>query len=215
MATQLIFRKVILFLSLILPLLGVAYATGAERLTVSEQRVAVKNNFVTNLLKLRQSLLDKHAVTNKTRTGGYANYPDYYLEETSFYKNTDRVLSVVQREKANPENLHALEVYLYDAQDRVMRDYSASFLPNAHNAPVQTLISLHIYNGKYHAFRTFDAFGTRLYERCERGDEILMQFDADAIEDRLHGANSPANTELYQSCFKNLAEAANEYLTPH
>jgi hypothetical protein len=206
--------KIVIVLYVLVMLLGVATADGAERLHASQQRVAIKNSFVANLLKLHQLLLDKHPVTKKTRSGGYANFPDFYLEETYLFKDSDRVLSVVQHEKTNPENLHSLEVYLHDEHGRVIRDYSASYLPNARSAPVQTLISLHVYNGDYHAFRTFDAFGTRIYERCEQGDTIVMQFDEDAIEDILHGASSPANAEPYQSCFKNLAETASEYLIP-
>lgn len=207
--------KIVIVLYMFVMLLGVATADGAERLQASQSRVVVKNSFVTNLLKLQQQLLNQHAVTKKSRLGGYANYPDFYLEDTYFYKDTDRVLSVVQHEKANPENLHSLDVYLYDEQGRVIRDYSASYLPNARNAPVQTLISLHVYHGDYHAFRTFDAFGTRIYERCEQGDTILLQFDEEAGDDIRHVNSTHANADLYQTCFKNLAETASEYLIPH
>ena len=207
-------RRIVIAATVFLLSITAASVSGAERLTVSQQRVAVKNNFVTNLLKLQQQLLDTHPVTRQTRTGGYATHPDFYLEETYFYKDTDRILSVIQHEKANPENLHALEVYLYDEQGRVIRDYSVSYLPDARNAPVQTLVSLHVYNGDYHAFRTFDAFGTHIYERCEQGDNILMNFDEAAIEELHHDSKPQVNTELYQTCFKNLATTAGQYLTP-
>lgn len=206
--------KIVIIFTLTTIFFGAATAHGAERLQASQQRVTVKNNFVTNLLKLQHQLLAEYPVTKKSRTGGYANHPDFYLEETYYHKDTDRVLSVVQLEKANPENLHSLEVYLYDERGRVIRDYGATYLPGARNAPIQTLISLHVYNSDYHAFRTFDAFGARIYERCEQGDNILMNLDEAAIEDLHHGPSPPANTELYQTCFKNLAESAGQYLKP-
>ncbi len=202
-------------LCVVLSLFATIQGVDADTLHVSQQRINVKNDFVANLVKLQQQEIAKQSVNKRTRTGGYANYPNFYLEDTYFYKNTDRVLSVVQYEKLSPDNLHSIEVHLYDHQGRVVRDYSASYLPNARKAPVQTLISLHVYNGDYHAFRTFDAFGTRLYERCEQGDSIAMHLDEEAIADIIHGSSSVAKTDLYQACFKNLAETATEYLIPH
>ena len=207
-------HKNIIQLNVLLMLLVINKVVYAERLHASQPRIDVKNEFVAKLVTLQLHEITNQPVVKQSRTGGYANYPDFYLEDTYLYKGTDRVLSVVQHEKLSPENLHSIEVYRYDQQGRVIRDYSASFLPNARKAPVQTLISLHVYNGDYHAFRTFDAFGTRIYERCEQGDTVVMHFDEEAIENMMDGSSSVAKTDLYQACFKNLALTAGAYLTP-
>ncbi|MBI3560729.1 MAG: hypothetical protein HY080_03340 [Gammaproteobacteria bacterium] len=198
--------------SLLLLLVMVAQA---EPLRVDSKRVMIKNTFAQNLLKLNAELLAQHKIRKQTRVGGYANYPEFYLEDSNYDANTGKLISVVQWEKQQPTNLHSLEVYLYDAQGRVIRDYLTSYLPNARHAPVQNLISLHVYNGDYHAFRTFDAFGVRTYERCEKGSEIVLQLDEDEIHDAIKNHSQQLDSEPYLTCFKHLEVAADKYLIPN
>ena len=123
-------------------------------------------------------------------------------------------------ERENPKQLHSIEVFVHDKQGRVIRDYTAAYLPNYHNAPTQTLISLHRYNGSLHAFRSFDASGYRIIERCTgtlKGKEIDFLLDEDEIAVALEDAyinKGPTVTAEYKSCFGDLQQEIGEYITP-
>jgi len=122
--------------------------------------------FANNTLALHHKLISSIKVQKKTRVGGYADLPDFYIENAYYDAKTHKLVSQVQWEKANPVMLHTIQVNIYDNSGRVTRDYAAAYLPDYHRSPTQTLISLHNYNGQLHAFRTFDASGFRIVEGC-------------------------------------------------
>jgi len=169
--------------------------------------------FAENTLALHHKLISEVPVVKKTKLGGYADLPNFYIEKTYTNAKTNKLISRVQWEKANPKQLHTIEVYLYDDKGRVTRDFTAAYLPSYHSAPTQTLISLHNYNGDLHAFRTFDASGYRIVERCTghyHGKEVNLLLDEDEIAD----GSPEMQTAEYKACFDGVQEKAGKYLIP-
>ncbi len=93
------------------------------------------NSFADALYKLHQTQISKITYTTKTTRGGYPDNPDYYVETHYFDKVSGRLLSRVLREASDNEKIHVVEVFIYDQQGKVMRDYSAAYLPIHRNAP--------------------------------------------------------------------------------
>ncbi len=188
----------------------------AETLKEDNVHVRTWNAFARNLEALHHRLTDGvEGIEVKTSVGGYAGRPKFYREEDYYLEG--RLVSRVQRESANPDNLHAIEVYIHDDQGRVIRDYAAAFLPHYRNAPVQTLITLHRYNGDLHAFRSFDASGYRIVERCDGtldGRDVQILLDEDEIDDAIGDPDGIMATPEYKACFGDLAEKAGKHLMP-
>jgi hypothetical protein len=193
--------------------MGTVYA--AEPMKQDNQHIRTWNRFAEQVYQLHLQLTEAPGISKQTRFGGYAQMPEFYREER-FYRG-DRLLSKVQWEKDNPEQLHAIEVFIHDDQGRVIRDYIAAYLPNYRNAPVQTLISLHHYHDQLHAFRSFDASGYRVIERCTgnlNGQSVNLLLDEDEIYAALNDPQGIMVTEAYQACFGDLPTEAGKYLTP-
>ena len=113
--------------------------------------------------------------------------------------------------------MHSVEVFVHDDEGRVIRDYIAAYLPTYRNAPTQTLISLHRYQDQLHAFRTFDASGYRIIERCTgslKGREVNLLLDEDEIAEALGDPGSIMASDEYRACFGNLQAEAGKYLQP-
>ena len=194
-------------------LMGTAYA--AEPMKEDNQHVRSWNAFADNVYQLHQKLSQVDGVSTKTRIGGYAGMPEFYREER-FYIG-ERLISKVQWEKAQENVLHSIEVFIHDDQGRVIRDYIAAYLPTYRNAPTQTLISLHRYHDQLHAFRTFDASGYRIIERCIgqlEAREVNILLDEDEIDAALGDPNSIMASAEYQACFGDLQVEAGKYLLP-
>ena len=175
------------------------------------------NQFANDVLGLHKQLTKKLPVSKTTKLGGYAGDPDYYIQETYTHKKNGKLISIVQWEKATPKNLHAIEVYVRDKQGRVLRDYSAAYLPDYRNAPTQTLVSIHKYNGDLHAFRTYEANGDRIVERCTgklKDQEINFILDEDEIAHAEAGMTDVMEQADYKACFKGFPVEAGKYVTP-
>lgn len=189
----------------------------AEETTLREQpeKVAAWNRFARQLETLHHQQIALHPVRMEIREGGYQgeyfNDPDYYIEERYYTLDGNRLVSVIRREKDNPDNIHTIEVNVLDKQGRVMRDYLAAYLPWGHNAPIQTLVNLHHYSKHLHSFRQFDASGNRIYEQCQgrhKGKEINISLESPEIE-------APRILKPdYRACFGDIQLVAGKYLTP-
>lgn len=169
--------------------------------------------FAKNTVALHRKLISEVPVEKLTKHGGYADLPDFYIENSYINAKTHKLISKVQWEKSNPTQLHTIEVYLYDDKGRVTRDFTAAYLPNYHKAPTQTLISLHNYKGDLHAFRTFDASGYRIDEGCRgqyQGKDVEIILDEDEIAD----GSPEMQTPEYKACFGGLQKTAGKYLIP-
>lgn len=192
--------------------LGLAAPIAAESL--HERRW---NRFAEDVFALHERQLSAHEVRTETRTGGYANYPDFYREVEYYDRGSGGLLSRLQWEREAPETLHAIEVFVRDAEGRVLRDYTVAWLPGYRKAPSQTLIALHRYNGELHAFRSFDASGDRLYERCEgmyRGREVFLEVNQDMLHDARLDPGPLFESEDYRLCYGDLPTEADAFLPP-
>ena len=176
------------------------------------------NWFAEALYDLHQRQLAAHQVKTEVREDGYYRNPRFYIETRYIDAASGRVLSVLQRERDKPENIHSLEVFVYDNHGRIARDYSVLYLPHSRSAPQHTLINLHAYHGDLHAFRQFDATDNRLYEFCQgkyQGKKVeirLDEFDLIKLEGK---TGTILETPQYRSCFHGLPRAsAGKYLTP-
>lgn len=195
-----------------------------EQQTVKEDKSHVRtwNDFANDLVKLHKRQIQDRDIDKKTQVGGYANHPDFFVQEEYVDKKSGKLLSRLQWEKEKSENIHSIEVFVYDDQGRVLRDYSASYLPNYRNAPSQTLIFLHNYNDGVHAFRSFDASGELIFERCQgtfKGEEFDMRLDEDELDDARYEKREFNKgimaTPKYRHCFGDLDETADLYLQPN
>lgn len=198
--------------------------SAVEQQTMKEDKSHVRtwNDFANDLVKLHKRQIQDRDIDKKTQVGGYANHPDFFIQEEYVDKKTGKLLSRLQWEKEQSENIHSIEVFVYDDQGRVVRDYSASYLPNYRNAPSQTLIFLHNYNEGVHAFRSFDASGERIFERCQgtfQGKEFDLRLDEDELSDASYEKREfnkgIMTTPKYQHCFGDLEETADLYLQPN
>lgn len=190
---------------------------GAEAIKEDNRHVRTWNEFANNVYKLHQQQISKKATDKKTIIGGYSHLPKFYKEETYYDKKTGKLLGRLQWERENPDTLHTIEVYVHDDQGRVLRDYSAAYLPYYHNAPSQTLISLHKYNEGLHAFRTFDASGDRILERCQgsyANKPVDFLLDEDDLYNAMSGGSNDMETAEYKKCFADLQQKAGVYLVP-
>lgn len=213
-------RKVRIFgLNLVvLCLLGLPLsAANGEAMQEDNLHVRRWNGFADNLLQLHKKLTNQQIHVIKTQMGGYAHMPNFYKEYQYINKKTGKLISQVQWEKSYPDNLHTIEVYLYDEYGRVSRDFSAAYLPEYRNAPTQTLISVHVYNGLLHAFRSFDATGDHILDRCTgryNAKVINILLDEDELYEGQFEKDGVMQSDTYKECFKGLPETAGKYLTP-
>ena len=186
----------------------------AQSLKEDKTHVQVWNEFAEQALELHQDLIEELPVERETSTGGYAQMPEFYRQESYFHngKLISRVLWEVES-----DDLHVIEVFVRDDQGRVIRDYTAAYLPEYRNAPTQTLVSFHAYNGDLHAFRSFDASAELVIERCTGkldGEEIELMVDLDQIFQVSLGNDDIRETEEYKACFAGLPKEPGKYLTP-
>ena len=195
-------------LSLILLLTLISQTGRAELQSVAPANDIPKqlNQFVDKLLILHKQLVKQTPHIEKHRTGGYSNLPDFYNEIQSFNQQTNTLTSIVQWERANPEVIHSIEVFLRDEQGRPVKDFSASYLAKHHNAPMQTLITLHYYNKDLHGFRVFDALGVRIFDICRgsfNGKKVNIDLDDDygELSEALEDKNGIMSSDEYLACF--------------
>jgi len=195
-----------------------AVAAETTYLKPEKDQVAVTNAFMEAALALHKRIIAEHETRREESTGGYRGFPEFYREVRYYDQSTGKLLSKVQWEQANPKQLHALEVYVYDEQGRLVRDYSGWYTPEGHNAPRDTWITLHGYSNGLHAMRQFDALDNRIYEKCEGEDAgkpvdlVLWELDIAVGADKKGGV---MQSPLYRKCFASLpAKSAGRYLTP-
>ena len=136
---------------LLLGLCGAAFAVQAAPPPVSDH-TARWNWFVDALYALHQERTAGREIKTSSIIGGYFREKEFYREVKYVDAATGRHLSTIQWEREHPERIHYIEVYVYDRKGRIARDYSALFLTFSRAAPQHTLINLHAYHGKLHAF---------------------------------------------------------------
>ncbi len=205
------------FLGTVMAMLFVSVNASAETVRGDNEHARKWNKFADDVLVLHKHLTTKTETSKKTRLGGYFGNPKFYKEDGYYEKTTGKLISLVQWELQNPNLMHSIEVFVRDDQGRILRDYSAAYLPNYRNAPTQTLVSLHIYNGELHAFRTFEATGDRIVERCTgklKNEDVNFILDEDEIAHAMGGSTDVMERVDYKACFKGMPDEAGKYLTP-
>lgn len=203
-------------------LLSVLFLTGLNVHAVSamkqdDQHIRVWNTFAENIYQLHLSLLDSSSFRTEDEIGGYPGNEGFYKETRYFHKETGNLMSRIQRETEDNNNIHLIEVFIYDDKDRVKVDYLAVYLPEFRNAPIQTLINVHHYNDMLHAFRQFDASGARIYEQCQGelfNDNVFISLDEDEVNNRHSILGTDSENNQYISCFELLPKTAKNYLNP-
>lgn len=201
--------------SLILILLGiVSIASATEAMKGDNKHARVWNKFANDCLSLHKKLTDGKDLQVKNRVGGYTSVDVSYTEDRYFDKG--RLVSQVQWENGNLNKLHTIEIYIHDETGRVVRDFISAYLPFYHSAPTQTLVSFHHYNSDLHAFRSFDASGDTVLERCtgknKKGQPVDIILDEDEIyndDDGIIGSGD------YNECFTGLKQKQlGKYIVP-
>lgn len=188
-----------------------------ERLRVDQQQVNAWNEFAHSLYELQQTQISHHEIRTETSRGGYADQPDIYTETRYYDKQSNRLLSRVQRMNYDPRVVQLVEVNIYDKAGKVVRDYLAAYLPFNRNAPIQTLINLHGYHGELHGFRQFDASGVRIYEQCEgrfKGKPVMISLEEYEFADGAHRDSKTLGSQAYKTCFTGIATTVTPYLDP-
>lgn len=189
-------------------------ASATEAMKGDNKHIRVWNKFASDSLLLHKKLTDGKKLEVKTSIGGYANVKNFYIEHR--YYDKGRLISQVQWEKDDPKTLHTIEVFVHDKKGRVARDFMAAYLPFYHNAPTQTLISIHHYNNKLHAFRSFDASGDTVLERCmgkaNNGQSVNILLDED---DLFNDDDNIMSSADYKECFAGLKQdKLDKYIIP-
>ena len=190
----------------------VTFAT--EPMKEDNKHTRIWNKFADDALALHENLTKGKGYKVIKRVGSYANAKNFYVEHSYF--NNEKLISQVQWEKDDPKTLHTIEVYVHDIKGRVIRDYMAAYLPFYHNAPTQTLISFHHYAGKLHSFRSFDATGDIVLERCmgkdKKGNTVNLLLDED---DLYNDPDELIGSKEYNRCFDGLKQnKLGKYIIP-
>lgn len=218
---KMIVRFAVLLLALSLN--GQAYVYAEENTSaIKEDPVHVNgwNKFADSLYKLHKYYQKAHTIRTEESTGGYASNSmgagkEFYREVKYFDANSGRLLSRIKWERENPDTIHVIEVFAYDTNGTLARDYLAAFLPGFRNAPVQTLINLHYRDHDLKAFRQFDASGDRIYEACEGrffNDDVDISLED--IDINTNEASEVMSSEAYKACFGNLSTSVGQYIDP-
>jgi len=186
-------------------------AEGAVKESTSQ--VDTLNAFAAELLSIIEQKRVAGSVTTSNRIGGYSGMPEYFNEIEYRDTASDRLFARVRWIRETPKLAQMIEVFLRDANGKLVADYYVSYLTKHRNAPMYALVNLHRRDDGLQAFRQFDLFGEKLYENC-RGeyfgksvDVSIDSFDPSASVDQVA-------TELYASCFGLMPTSPGKFLHP-
>lgn len=190
------------------------HTSAAQSLQPQRDQVKLSNTFFEDLHKLHRQQIEGKKIRETEEIGGYKDMPQFYREVSYYDATNGRMLSRIQWERETPTRIHAIEVFVYDDQGRVARDYSTWFLPRYRNAPRETNINLYTYGEGVRAWRQFDVFGNRMYERCNAGDRVLVELWGDDISRAKDDPKSVMHGADYRRCFQTLATTPGKYVVP-
>ncbi len=196
---------------------NIANAIEGQVMKVDPVQVNTWNRFAETLIEFHHYRLVRADIEVRESVGGYSGMPEFYRQIEYYEKQTGLLMSRIQWEQDQPNTVHTIEVFIYDPQGRVKVDYLAAFLPEHRNAPIQTLINLHGYNGSNHSFRQFDASGVHIYEQCKgkhQGKELFISLEEHELTTPHGQISSHRQTDKYQSCFEQVPTEVSDYLDP-
>jgi len=191
-----------------------------KNLNEDESQVKSWNRFASDLIKLNKHILENHIIRStdtRLEYGGEAWDSEGYVETSNFETNTGALLSRIRRQYKKPNRIHSIEVYIYDKSGKLVRDYTAAYIPGYFNAPVQTLINFHKSGDGLKAFRQFDASGRRIYEQCQGkyfDENVDISLEDYEIPNHAGEIKDFQARENYRACFDGLPLSATNYLLP-
>lgn len=177
-----------------------------------------QNDFVNDIFVLHKKVLAEHEFYTTEEVGGYGGFTNdlEFYKKVNYYDSTsNRLLSEIRWEKITPDNIHMINVFVYDAQGRLKREYFASYLPSRRTSPLATYIALHNYNNYTHSFREFDYSNTRVYEQCEgvkSNKNIYFAFHYEDIPESYLELDVK-NHDLYRACFDHADSTAEPFIS--
>lgn len=184
-----------------------------------EKRHQLWNSFADKLYTVHKKRLQNSDYYTRENVGGYGgltNEPEYYREVKYFDRDSRQLLSIVKWELKFSTGFHMIDLFIYDDENRIKREYTATYLPSRRTSPSETLIIFHYYRNKLHSIREFDASNVLLYEQCtdtEQADKVIFSFDYVDIPES-HSELDIAKQEDYRACFDHAAISAEPYLDP-
>lgn len=198
--------------SFVFPIL--AASPQIKQMEVDEDQVTTWNRFAAKVYELHKQRLTGRDLRKSETTGEYGGVmaKGYFYKETSYHDaRSGLLLSRVRADRDRPETLHIVEVFLYNDQGQMVRDYAAIYLPWARNAPIRTMINVHRHQPDLHAYRQFDASGNRIYEKCQgttAGTKVEISLEQQDINARTTASDA------YRNCFAGIQDTAGVYLSP-
>ena len=207
-----------LFAAVFLAMAGNAHADSASKVDTNYVAEAVRwNKFVDELYALHKKRIAGRELKLVEKTGSYFRHKDFYKEQKFFDKKSGKLLSLIQWETRKPENIHVIQVFIYDEAGRLTRDFAAVFRTEDHNDPMVTEINLHAYSNGLHAFRQFNASDQINYERCRgeyQGKKVKISLGVIELEEFRGEPNTIMTSPEYKACFASIPLKAGKYLKP-
>lgn len=184
-----------------------------------EKRHRLWNSFADKIYTVHKKRLensDYYTMENIGGYGGLTNEPEYYREVKYFDRESRRLLSIVKWELKFSIDFHMIDLFIYDDENRIKREYTATYLPSRKTSPSEALIILHYYRNNLHSIREFDASNVLLYEQCtdtEQADKVIFSLDYVDIPGSYTELDK-GEQEAYRACFDHAASSAEPYLDP-
>jgi tetratricopeptide (TPR) repeat protein len=179
----------------------------------NSNKIQVLNAFFEDLMRVHYYRMETRKIKKSEHVGGYKDMPEHYREVEYRDAGNNHLLSRIRWENKQSGLPEMVEIYIYDKQGRLNVDYLANYVPGYRNAPYQILINIHSGDDSLTAFRQFDTFGDRLFERC-RGDFFNNEVDLNFDEIDIPPDPSEVSEELYTACFGLLPITPDRFLKP-
>ncbi len=206
-----------------LTILMVAFPLEAKQrlspITEDTKQVTQWNRFADSLYVLHQSLIKDKFIRTEEEVGGYGGVTagDFYNEIRYYDKKRNLLISKVQWELERSDVIHNIEVFIYDEDGKILRDYYAGYLPHHRNAPLHTMINFYGDSEELMSFRQFDASGERIYEQCS-GKHFSEDVDISLENDEWLAPSGESlkliASEAYIACFGDTPKEVGKYLNP-
>jgi len=177
------------------------------------KQLKILNTFVDDLLRVHRHRLETRKIKQTDRIGGYQDMPEHFRDAEYHDAKSGLLLSRIRWENKPGGLPEMIEIYFYDKQGRVSVDYLAVFLPGYRNAPFQAVVNIHKHDDSLSAFRQFDTYEDRLFERC-KGDFFGEKVDLLLNDIDIPPEPEDVSAELYTACFGLLPTTVGNYLKP-
>ena len=204
------------WICLLYPVSGQTADTSASVLA-NIQHTNAWNQFANRLYLLHLHQTSQYKTFTKESTGGYPGNSDFYREVKFYDSKSQLLISRVLWEIKNPDQIHEIEVFIYDDTGKLKRDYLAAFIPGGRNAPIQTLINFHYQNDELKSFRQFDASGQKIYELCEGkffNKPLTISLDDNDFASHDSDITQLVESQEYQACFGHTIATLGDYINP-